>query len=528
MRNLHIPSRSPAYAKNGMVATSHPDATKMALNLLEKGGNAFDAAICAASILGVVEAHSTGIGGDCFCIFYSHKERTVKALNGSGKSISSIDYNKVKITENNSIDPYSADAVTIPGAVAAWTKINQDYGKFSLEEILKPAINLAENGYIVADVVADMWKREADKLKKDSDCKDLFLKEGKPYSTGEIHFQHNLAKTLKEISKVGNSGFYEGWVAEDIVSKLKSCGGSHTLKDFSSLSVEYVEPISTNYRGYDVYECPPNGQGIVALMILNILEQFDLRSFEPDNFERVHLEAEATKIAFHHRNKYLGDPKFTDIPVEKLLCKDYARELSKKISFKELINELHILPSENNKDTVYISVVDKERNCVSFINSIFHPFGSGIVCPRSGVLLHNRGASFNLEKKHPNFYEPSKRPMHTIIPGLLLKQGNPVMPFGVMGAHYQPVGQSHFLTNVIDFGMDVQLALDNKRSFFYDGILSLEKTFDADVLEKLKSIGHKLDFIDIPHGGGQAIMIKSNNILVGGSDPRKDGIALGY
>ena len=333
---------------------------------------------------------------------------------------------------------------------------------------------------------------------------------------------------MREISKSGRSGFYDGWVAEDIVNKLTSYGGGHTLKDFSSLTVEYVEPIFTNYRGYDVYECPPNGQGIVALMILNIFEQFDLRSFKPDNFERVHLEAEATKIAFHHRNKYLGDPKFTNIPVEKLLSKDYARELSKKISFKKLINELDILPIENNKDTVYISVVDKERNCVSFINSIFHPFGSGIVCPRSGVLLHNRGASFNLEKNILISTNQIKDQCIRLFQGCLLKSNNPVMPFGVMGAHYQPVGQSHFLTNVIDFSMDVQLALDNKRSFFYDGVLSLEKTFDADVLEKLKSLGHKLDYIDIPHGGGQAIMIKSNNILVGGSDPRKDGIALGY
>ena len=299
------------------------------------------------------------------------------------------------------------------------------------------------------------------------------------------------------------------------------------LNDFSKLNVEYIEPISINYRGYDVYECPPNGQGIVALMLLNILDEFDLKSFGPDDLERVHLEAEASKIAFYHRNKYLGDPKFSDIPVEKLLSKDYARELSKKINYKETINDLDILSVENNKDTVYISVVDKDRNCVSFINSIFHPFGSGIVCPGSGVLLHNRGASFNLNKKHPNFYEPNKRPMHTIIPGLLMKGDSPVMPFGVMGAHYQPVGQSHFLTNVIDYDMDVQLALDHKRSFFYDGVLSLEKTFSLNIIEKLKQIGHKTEFIDIPHGGGQAIMIKSNNVLVGGSDPRKDGIALG-
>ncbi len=528
MRNLHIPSRSPAYSKNSMVATSHPDATRCALEIMEQGGNAFDAAICAASILGVVEAHSTGIGGDCFCIFYSQKEKKVRALNGSGRSVSNIDYNKIIVTENNTIDPYCINAITVPGAIAAWSKINEDYGNLSLEKILKPSINFAEKGYIVADVIADMWQREVSKLSKDQDCKKVFLKGNNAYLAGEIHHQTNLADTLKEISKSGKDGFYEGWVAEDIVDKLNALGGTHTLSDFSSVNIEYVDPIHINYRGYDVYECPPNGQGIVALMILNVLQEFNLSSFDPDSFERIHLEAEATKIAFHHRNKYLGDPKFSDIPVEMLLSREYAKKISKMINFKKTINDLEIYPLENNKDTVYISVVDKERNCVSFINSIFHPFGSGIVCPKSGVLLHNRGASFNLDKSHPNFFEPNKRPMHTIIPGILLKDKKPVMPFGVMGAHYQPVGQSHFLSNVIDYKMDVQLALDHKRSFFYDNVLSLEKTFSANTIELLKKCGHKVDFVDIPHGGGQAIMISSNNTLIGGSDPRKDGIALGF
>ena len=528
MRNLHIPSRSPIYSQNAMVATSHPDATKKALEIIENGGNAFDAAITAAAILGVVEAHSTGIGGDCFCIFYSQKEKKVKALNGSGSSISNINYNKVTVTENNSVDPYCTDAVTIPGAVAAWDKINQDYGTLPLKELLKPAIDLAENGYVVADVIADMWKREEEKLKKDKDCKRIFLKGEHSYKAGDIHFQRELGKTLKEISQFGKEGFYSGWVAEDILGKLNYLGGRHSLDDFSNLATEYVDPISSSYRGYDVYECPPNGQGIVALMILNLLQEFDLGSLDPNSFERIHLEAEATKIAFHHRNKYLGDPKFTNVPLEKLLSREYAKKLSKMISFKETIKNLEIYPLNNNKDTVYISVVDKHRNCVSFINSIFHPFGSGIVCPKSGVLLHNRGASFTLDKNHPNFYEPNKRPMHTIIPALLLKENKPLMPFGVMGAHYQPVGQSHFLTNVIDFGMDVQQALDHKRSFFYEGVLSLEKTFDSETIELLNNCGHKTDFIDIPHGGGQAIMINSKNILIGGSDPRKDGIALGF
>ena len=528
MRNLHLPSRSPAYAKNAMVATSHPDATREALNIMKKGGNAFDAAITAAAVLGVVEAHSTGIGGDCFCIFYSQKKKKVEAINGSGFSIANIDYNKLKVTENNTIDPYSSDAITIPGAVAAWTKINADYGTLPMKELLSSAIDLAENGYIVADVIADMWSRESNKLNNDKDCKKIFLKGDKPFLAGDLHLQPELAKTMREIANYGRDGFYRGWVAEDIVQKLQSIGGNHTLNDFSNLNVEYVEPISSVYRGYDVFECPPNGQGIVALMILNILQEFDLSSMEANSVERVHLEAEASKIAFYHRNKYLGDPRFTKVPLEQMLSKEYSKKLSRMIDLKKTIKKLDIYPLQNNKDTVYISVVDKDRNCVSFINSIFHPFGSGIVAPNSGVLLHNRGASFNLEKNHPNFFEPNKRPMHTIIPGLLLKDGKPLMPFGVMGAHYQPVGQCHFLTNVIDYAMDVQLALDHQRSFFYDGVLSLEKTFGANITESLKKLGHIIEFIDIPHGGGQAIMIEKNNYLIGGSDPRKDGIALGF
>ncbi len=527
MRNLHIPSRSPTYSKNAMVSTSHHDATKKALEIIESGGNAFDAAICAAAILGVVEAHSTGIGGDCFCIFFSQKENKVKAINGSGCSISNINYNDVKLTENKTLDPYCPDAVTVPGAVAAWSKINKDYGSLDLSEILKPAIELAEKGYVVADVIADMWEREKDKLQKDKDCKRIFLRDGSPYLAGDLHFQPELAMTMKEICSFGKEGFYQGWVAEDIVRKLNNIGGKHTLKDFSDLKIEYVNPISTTYKDYEVFECPPNGQGIVALMMLNIISNFNLSSFGPDDYERIHLEAEASKIAFQHRNKFLGDPRFSEIPIKKLLSLDYARELSKTINFKKIISQPEIYNLDNNKDTVYISVVDKERNCVSLINSIFHPFGSGIVCPRSGVLLHNRGASFNLLENHPNFYAPKKKPMHTIIPGLLMKNKKPIMPFGVMGAHYQPVGQTHFLTNVIDYNMDVQLALDHKRSFFYDDVLSLEKTFDNLVIEKLKKIGHKTQFVDVPHGGGQAIMIRPNNILIGGSDPRKDGMALG-
>ncbi len=528
MRNLHIPSRSPMYAKNAMVATSHPDATKKALEIIEKGGNAFDAAICAASILSVVEAHSTGIGGDCFCLFYSARNKKVFAINGSGRTPSMIDYDKVKLTDQNTVDPYCASAITIPGSVAAWAKLSEDFGNLPFNELLESSINYAENGYIVADVIGDMWKREEKKLLVDEDCKKVFLKDGKAYKVGDIHYQPNLANTLKKIARNGRNGFYTGDVAEDIINKIRKLGGTHSLKDFENLEVDYVAPVHTSYRGYELFECPPNGQGIVALLMMNILENFNLNNFPPNAFQRIHLEAEASKIAFHHRNKYLGDPAFVNIPVEEILSKDYAKKLSNMIKSNSVLRDLNIIDIPNHKDTVYISVVDKERNFVSFINSIFHPFGSGIVAPKSGVLLHNRGASFNLYNHHPNYLEPSKRPMHTIIPGLLMKSGLPVMPFGVMGAHYQPVGQAHFLTNVLDYNMDVQEALDNPRGFNYDGKLTLEKGYNKKIYDSLCDLGHNVEYTDLPHGGGQAIILKENDILVGGSDSRKDGIALGY
>jgi gamma-glutamyltranspeptidase/glutathione hydrolase len=528
MRNLHIPSRSPVYGKKAMAATSHPNATSEAVNILKKGGNAVDAAVSAAAVLAVVEAHSTGIGGDCFCLFYSNKDKKVIALNGSGNVPKNINYEDIVTNENNLIDPYSHNAITIPGAVAAWCKLIEDYGNLSLGEVLAPAISLAREGYVVADVIADMWKREEAKLRNDNDANRIFLKNNKAYETGDIHKQEQLAETLEVIAEKGRLGFYDGYVANDIIAKINKLGGSHNLDDFINYQPEYVNPIKVDYNGYEVYECPPNGQGIVALMMLNILSNIDIKKFDPDDYRRIHLEAEVSKLAFLHRNKYLGDPNFSNIPVEKMLSKDYGLHLSKKINHSSVLENIDILNLENNKDTVYISIVDGEGNFVSFINSIFHPFGSGIVTKNTGVLLHNRGASFNLDKTHPNFFEALKKPMHTIIPALLMKNGKPIMAFGVMGAHYQPVGQVHFLTNVLDYDMDVQMALDHSRTFYYDNQLAIEKSVSLENYNKLEQLGHKVNYCDLPHGGGQAVILRDNGVLVGGSDPRKDGLALGF
>ena len=528
MRNLHIPSRSPIYSKNAMVATSHPEATLKALEIMKKGGNAIDAAVTAAAVLGVVEAHSTGIGGDCFCLFYSNKEKRIIALNGSGHVPKNINYSDIKKTAFNTIDPYSYNAITIPGAVDAWCKLIEDYGNLKLSQVLEPAIKIAEEGYVVADVIADMWLREEQKLKNDIDTNRIFLKNNKAYKAGDIHKQQQLAETLSNIAVHGRKGFYEGFVVDDMLEKIRQLGGSHTREDFMSYKSEYVNPIKVDYKGYEVYECPPNGQGIVALMMLNMLSNLDITKYDPNDYRRIHIEAEVTKLAFLHRNKYLGDPSFADIPIEKMLSKEYGLSLSKKIDVNSVLTDINILQLQNNKDTVYISVVDNDGNFVSFINSIFHPFGSGITTKNTGILLHNRGASFNLDKGHPNFYEAQKKPMHTIIPGLLMKESRPIMPFGVMGAHYQPVGQVHFLTNVIDYGMDVQLALDHSRAFYFENHLTLEKGITLENYSKLEQLGHKVNYCDLPHGGGQAVMLNDNGILIGGSDPRKDGLALGF
>ncbi len=529
MRDIHFPGRSPAYGKNSMVATSHPSATLAAVEILKKGGNAVDAAVTAAAVLGVVESHSTGIGGDMFCLYCPSGSSEAIAMNASGRVPKNFNIHEVSSKDGIFVDPFSHAAITVPYAVAGWDKLVKDYGNLNLNQILSPAIDFAENGYVVADVIADMWNREREKLSRDIDCAEVFLNDGRPYLAGELHFQPKLANTLKKIADNGRDGFYKGSVARDIIKKINSVGGRHTIEDLESAEVEYVSPLSTDYRGYKILECPPNGQGIIALIILNILSGFDMKNYDPNSAMRIHLEAESTKLAFINRYKYLADPTFSEIPLEQLLSKKYTDYMRSFIEKDKTIEDNINLSLPDHKDTVYISIIDKEKNCISLINSIFQPFGSGLLCPESGVLLHNRGASFNIDSKHPNVIAANKRPMHTIIPGMMLKDNSAIMPFGVMGSHYQPVGQAHLLTNIIDYDMDVQSALDHSRTFYFNNCLSCEKGISRNVLRELEQLGHKIEIIDLPHGGGQAVYLdKKKNILVGGSDPRKDGIALGF
>lgn len=530
MRDFQLPGRSPVHGLTGMAATSHPEATRTALDMLRAGGNAVDAAIAAAAVLNVVEPQSTGIGGDVFALYAPKGRVPPIALNGSGRAprAATIDYFIERgIT---SIGFQSPHAVTVPGAVAAWAKLSKDHGRKSLAEVLAPAIRLAEDGYVVYSRVAADWARNIDKLSPCPNARRIFLPGGKPPPAGTIHRQPALAATFRKIAKRGRDAFYTGEVAEDIVSYVRQLGGLLSLDDLADYDADYVEPIKTRYRGHDVYECPPNGQGIIALIMLNVLSGYDLFGLDPHGPLRFHLEAEATRLAYRDRNAFLADPTRAKVPVKRLLSASYAEALRGHISRARAMAKLPPAGLPAHKDTVYLTVVDGERNAISFINSTFHNFGSGLCTPRSGVMLQNRGASFVVDdREHPNAIAPGKRPMHTIIPGMVGEGKRCVMPFGVMGGHYQATGHAHFVSNVIDYGMDVQEALDSPRAFHFDDVLECERGIPAATLGGLAGLGHKIALAELPHGGGQAIRIDwKEGVLTGGSDPRKDGCALGY
>ncbi len=528
MRDIHLPGRSPARGAHAAAATSHPQATLAAIDILRAGGNAIDAAVAAAAVLAVVEPQSTGIGGDVFCLFAPGGTGDVIALNGSGRAPAAASAAALRQSGMEAIPYTSPHSVSVPGAVRAWERLVADHGRLDLARILEPAAAYADEGYPVTDVIADSWSREREKLEADPDASAVFLPEGRPPRPGEMHRQPRLAATLRAIGSDGAGAFYEGPVARDIVTKLRQVGGVHTEADFAAATVDYVTPVRTAYRGVDVYECPPNGQGIIALLMLNILSGFDLRSLDPLGPERFHLEAEATRLAYCERAARLADPDHADVPVEALLSNAHADALRARIDPARMVAGLSPPPLPEHRDTVYLAVVDSERNAVSFINSLFHSFGSGILAPESGVMLHNRAAGFVLEKGHPNELMPGKRPMHTIIPAMAVRDGRAWMPFGVMGGHYQPVGQVHFLTNVIDYGMDVQAALDCPRAFHFDGVMSCERGVPEPTRARLEEMGHAVDVPDLPHGGGQAIAIDDEaGVLTAGSDPRKDGAAIG-
>ena len=529
MRNFELPGRSPVHGGNAMAATPNPFATLTAINTLNAGGNAIDAAIAAAAVLAVVEPHQTGIGGDCFTLFSPRGGRKLIGYNGSGAAPcrASLDwYLERGVTEIASESPH---AVTIPGCIEAWDRLVVDHGSKPLEELLQPAIKCAEEGFFVHSRTAFDWALEADRVKRSASAAPVFLPSGRTPKAGQLFRQPQLAETLRRIGKFGKDGFYVGPVAEEMVSTLHSLGGLHTLDDFANCQGNYVDPISTSYRGHTVCELPPNTQGIAALLMLNILQGYEIGDLEPHSAERLHLEIEAGRLAYKTRDENVADAPHCDDIVGKILDPTFANDLRAKIDPErklDLVEERQ----RNRTDTVYLCVVDRDMNMVSFINSLYHSFGSCIFAPKSGVLLQSRGAAFRLDPDSPNCIGSGKRPMHTIIPGMGCNNERAVMPFGVMGGDFQPFGHVHFLSNLFDFSFDLQEALDQARVFHTGLHLEVERGVPEETVKLLRSLGHT----DImpprePLGGGQAIHVDwDRGCLTGASDPRMDGCALGY
>lgn len=529
MRDFEKPTRSVAVSRHAMAATSHPSATLAALQILEAGGNAMDAAIAASAVQCAVEPGSTGIGGDCFVLFAPNGTDNVIAYNGSGRTPAALTLDWFAERGLAEVPRQSPAAVTIPGAIDAWTRLHADHGRLPLPDVLAPAIRFAGEGYAISPRVHRDWLEEEALLAADSTAARIFLPNGRAPRIGEVHRQPELAETLKRIAAEGRGGFYTGPVAEDMVSYLRSLGGLHTMEDFANARGDYVTPVTTNFRGYTVHECPPNGQGIIALLILNILSRFAATG-DPQSPDRLHLEIEATRLAYAARDAWVADPQKAEVPVEELLSDALADRLAAMIDLDHALTDLPPFDMPLHRDTVYISVVDRDRNAVSFINSVFDSFGTGLVAPRSGVVLHNRGQSFSLKPGHPNVVAPSKRPLHTIIPGMVTRGGRVEMPFGVMGGYYQAMGHAHLLSKVFDYGMDLQEAIDLPRLIPKpDGTrVEAEHTLPAATADELRRRGFLVVPPEGPIGGAQAIHIDwENGTLIGGSESRKDGIALG-
>jgi len=530
MRNFELPGRSLVMARNGMAATSHPLSTLAAVNVLMAGGNAMDAAVAACAVQCVVEPGSTGIGGDCFALYSRKGGDDIVAFDGSGWAPAAANPDTLMALGVTSLERHSPHAVTVPGAIDAWSTLLRDHGTRSLAESLAPAVVLAEEGYVVAPRAAADWAKQASLLNLDENARQQLLVNERAPVAGSVHRQPLLAESLRSIGRDGAKAFYEGPIAQDIVTYLRGKGGLHTQDDFAAYKGEYVTPITSHFLGYDIHECPPGGQGVIALLILNILARCEAYS-DPLSADRIHCEIEATRLAYSIRDAVLADPRGSAVDVEWLLSDALADELYRRIDLSAAIKTVSTFQPPDHKDTVYICVVDKDRNCASFINSLFHPFGSGLMAPRSGVLLHNRGQSFELRSGHPNAIAPHKRPLHTIIPGMTTKNGRVDMTFGVMGGHYQAMGHAHFLSKVLHYGMDMQSAIDLPRVFPKPGTdaVEVEGTLPVATRVELTRRGFNLVPPAWAIGGAQAISIDwDNGSLIGASDHRKDGCALGY
>ncbi|MFO1143738.1 MAG: gamma-glutamyltransferase family protein [Amaricoccus sp.] len=525
MRDFQAPGRSPVYAANGLCATSHPLAAQAAVRLLQEGGNAVDAAIAAAVLLGLAEPAMCGIGGDCFVLLKPAGTERLVGLNGSGRAPAGLDPAALRAAGHGQIPPRSAHAVTVPGAVDAFARLAADWGRLGLAASLAPAIRYAEEGVPVAPRVAWDWARYAGDLQ--GDARRFYLREGEPPTVGERFRAPGQAEVLRRIARDGRDAFYVGEVAEDMVSSLRALGGTHTLDDFAATACTYIEPIAGSYRANELVELPPNGQGATAILLAKILARFDLALLEPFGAARAHLEAEAAKLAYDARNRFVADPDAGSLRLAHMLSDATADALAALIDPGRVLGDPAAVTEAVHRETVYLCVVDRDRMAVSLIYSTYHDFGSGLASTRFGINFQSRGAGFTLRAGHPNEAGGGKRPMHTIIPAMLRREGRLVMPFGVMGGAYQPAGHVRLLTNLVDFGLDPQDAIDAPRSFADAGEMQLETGYSESVAAELATLGHKVTRRDAPLGGAQAILIE-DDVLVGASDPRKDGCAAGY
>ena len=525
MRDFHFPGRSPVLASNGMCATSHPLAAKAAIDILERGGNAMDAAIAGAVLLGICEPQMTGIGGDCFVLMSPTGSDEILAMNGSGRAPAAASAQALRDKGLTSVPIQGVEAVTIPCAIDAFCRLSDDHGKLGLDAILAPAIRYADEGVPVAPRVAFDWPESAKRLKVHG--AKHFLPTGKPPQTGDIFRAKGQAEVLRRLAKDGRDAFYTGEVADDMLAALHDFGGVHTADDFAHAACDYTTPVRSPYKSVELVEHPPNGQGATANLMLNILSHFDIAAMDPMGSLRAHIEAEATKLAYDARNRLIADPDQTT-RLAHMLAPETAAKLAALINLKSAMPAAAPLTESVHRDTVYITVVDRDHMSVSLIYSIYWGFGSGIASEKFGILMQNRGAGFTLEKGHPNEMAGGKRPMHTIIPGMLCENGKPVMPFGVMGGAYQPCGHARFTSNMVDFGMDAQTAIDAPRCFSDAGTLKVERGYSDAVRAELADRGHSVATPDGPLGGGQAIRIRADGVLEGASDPRKDGAAIGY
>ena len=524
MRDLHLPGRSAVYARNGVCATSHPIAAQVAVEILKSGGNAADAAIAGAFVLGIAEPQMTGIGGDCFVLLKPAGSEDVLALNGSGRAPEGLEASALRERGLTTIPIRGIEAVTLPGAVDAFCRLSAEHGRLPLSDVLAPAIRYADEGIPVAPRVAFDWAHDLYCLK--GSARNFFTLNGKAPTAGQSFRAPGQAEVFRRIAANGRAGFYEGEVAEDMIASLQALGGSHSLEDLELTRCDYTAPVTGQYRGVDLIEHPPNGQGATAILMLNILQHFDLAAMDPFGSQRAHIEAEATKLAYDARNRFIADPAHTT-RLDHMISADLAARLAALIDPTRAMPAAAPLTEALHKDTVYITVVDRDRMAVSLIYSVYWGFGSGFASTRFGINFQNRGAGFTLEEGHPNEAAGGKRPMHTIIPGMLRKAGRVIMPFGVMGGAYQPCGHARLVTNLTVYGMDPQSAIDAPRCFSGPEGMEVERGYSDTVRADLAAMGHDVTIPDTPLGGAQAVLI-DGDILIGASDPRKDGCALGY